>query len=93
MSSTHGGLSSSTLPQMLRNLRKGASLFTLVMNILTKGGMQRMIAMIVICVATLAVTGLVWYLERREHRLGNRLEDTPTRDSEQEENQSTKENT
>ncbi|KAF8826611.1 hypothetical protein HHX47_DHR5000196 [Lentinula edodes] len=79
MSSTHGGLSSSTLPQMLRNLRKG--------------GMQRMIAMIVICVATLAVTGLVWYLERREHRLGNRLEDTPTRDSEQEENQSTKENT
>ncbi|KAJ3808924.1 major facilitator superfamily domain-containing protein [Lentinula aff. lateritia] len=55
----------------------------------TKG----MIAMIVICVATLVVTGLVWYLERREHRLGNRLQDTPTRDSEQEENQSTKENT
>ncbi|KAJ3776541.1 major facilitator superfamily domain-containing protein [Lentinula raphanica] len=43
----------------------------------TKG----MIAMIVICVATLAVTALVWYLERREHKLGLQLEDSPTSDN------------
>ncbi|KIK65407.1 hypothetical protein GYMLUDRAFT_38859 [Collybiopsis luxurians FD-317 M1] len=35
----------------------------------TKG----MIAMIAICVATLAVTTLVWYFERREHRIGHQL--------------------
>ncbi|KAH7924050.1 MFS general substrate transporter [Leucogyrophana mollusca] len=33
-----------------------------------------MIAMICTCAATLAVTWLVWYLERREHRLANAKE-------------------
>jgi len=39
----------------------------------TKG----MIAMIAICVATLAVTGLVWYLERKEHKLRCAAEKAP----------------
>ncbi|KAJ3728986.1 major facilitator superfamily domain-containing protein [Lentinula guzmanii] len=46
-----------------------------------------MIAMIVICAATIAVTGLVWYLENREHRLGRRLENRTTSENEQEEKQ------
>ncbi|KAJ3992821.1 major facilitator superfamily domain-containing protein [Lentinula boryana] len=44
-----------------------------------------MIAMIVICAATIAVTGLVWYLENREHRLEHQLENRTTSENEQEE--------
>ncbi|KAJ3991246.1 hypothetical protein F5050DRAFT_1905948 [Lentinula boryana] len=41
-------------------------------------------AMIVICAATIAVTGLVWYLKNREHRLEHRLENRTTSKNEQE---------